>query len=143
MTYLPNSDMPEKPAQRMGEDRLKAEIDKLPDWVTRIEGIDVESGVENCDSSQDYIDALKVFLYSIHMKAAEFERFAANENLEMLILRAHSLKSMARLVGISKLAELASELENACRRQNVDMVLDKTQELVKEYRRYEDQVGSV
>ena len=136
-TYLPEDfELPESAGKKESE-HLAQELKKLPDWIDQVDGLDARAGVEHCDTAQDYMDALKVYAFSIHEKSLELERFIANENLKMFALRIHSLKSMSQLLGIEKVVEPALELEHAAKRGNINIIEKKLPTLMEAYHSYE------
>ena len=97
--------------------------------------IDVKSGIVNCDTAEDYTEALEVYTASIKEKADEIEKFVDDANVSMYTLRVHSLKSMSRLIGASELGDQAYELELAGKRGDIDTICKKTPKLIEKYRK--------
>ena len=134
MTYLPeghstgSSDASEEEAQ------LVDELDKLPLWLKSVPKIDLVSGIKHCETAEDYLDALFVFASSIETKSAEIESFFKKQNLTMYTLRVHSLKSIARLVGATQLADDAAAMETAGKTDDYQKIYQKTPSLLADYR---------
>ena len=57
----------------MDQKHLLLETEKMPEWVNHIKGIDVKAGVEHCDSAEDYLEAMEVYIGSVHEKALMLE----------------------------------------------------------------------
>ena len=133
MTYLPDGGF-EVPAEEERKIHVQEELSSLPDWLKTITGLDLKSGIEHCDTAPDYLDALTVFAGSIEEKANDIERFEKEENWPMYLLRVHSLKSVARLVGASSVADKAADLEYAGMQQEYALVHVLTLKLLEEYR---------
>ena len=121
----------------MDEKRLLLETEKLPEWVNHIDGIDVKAGVEHCDSAEDYMEALEVYIGSVHEKAEMLEKLVKEEDLKTFTMRIHSLKSMSRLVGAEGLADRSKELEDAGEQEDLPTVKKELQGLLAEYRKLE------
>ncbi|MBR6229488.1 MAG: Hpt domain-containing protein [Eubacterium sp.] len=121
----------------MDEKRLLLETEKLPEWVNHIEGIDVKAGVEHCDSAEDYMEALEVYIGSVHEKAEMLEKLVKEEDLKTFTMRIHSLKSMSRLVGAEGLADRSKELEDAGEQEDLPTVKKELPGLLAEYRKLE------
>ena len=136
MTYLPEGSVVDSRKRDDEEVKLKEELAKLPDWLSGVPGLDLSFGMGNCDTADDYMDALSVFAASVIEKADEIERLFREEDFNHYALKVHSLKSMARLVGALGLSEAAAELEIAGKSGAVDMVREKTPKLLSAYRDY-------
>lgn len=133
MTYLPDGGykLPvDEEKQRYFDDELNA----LPGWLKAVPKLDLASGIEHCNCAADYLDALAIFTGSIKDKADDIERFEREENWPMYVLRVHSLKSVARLVGAVSIADSAADLEYAGRNGEYKLVHAGTAALLKEYR---------
>ena len=148
MTYLPDirdSIKPDEPVMAgiqkepkpLPEDEeIKDELDKLPLWLKIVPHIDLDAGIKNCGSAEDYVDALYVFHSSINEKSDEIELYAGNGDWTMYRLAVHSLKSMARLVGARTLGAIAADLEEKAADESYEGIKDKNKDLLFEYRRF-------
>ena len=134
MTYLPDGDSKNAEQKKAEEEKISRELGELPEWLSSVEGIDVSSGIEHCETAEDFLDALTVFSTSIKEKADEIESFLHDENWKMYTLRVHSLKSMSRLIGAAKLSSDAANLEAAGKKNDVDTIIKKTPALLEMYR---------
>ena len=114
--------------------KKEKELASLPSWLKHVTKLDLMSGIEHCKSASDYIDTLTVFAGSINDKASDIERFEKEENWPMYILRVHSLKSVARLIGAVTVADRAADLEYAGNHGEYDVVHTGTAALLDEYR---------
>ena len=117
-------------------DDPREEIEKLPLWLKLVPHIDLVSGIANCGSADDYLDALYVFYSSIEEKSKELEHFLHYEDWTMYALRIHSLKSVARLIGAKKLADKAAELESNTRSEKYPPVRKDTPDFIRSYREF-------
>ncbi|HCM92866.1 MAG TPA: hypothetical protein DIS78_09910 [Lachnospiraceae bacterium] len=133
MTYLPDGGY-EVPAEDERKIHVQEELASLPDWLKTVTGLDLKSGIEHCDTASDYLDTLTVFAGSIKEKADDIERFEREENWPMYLLRVHSLKSVARLVGADSVADKAADLEYAGAQHEYALVHVLTLKLLEEYR---------
>ena len=135
MTYLPEGQNEKDEAAETSE-RVKEEMEKLPEWLKNVSQINLTSGIEHCETVKDYLDALTVFKASISEKAAEIEQFMKEENYKMYTIRVHSLKSMAKLIGAEKLSNEAAVMEYAGKHDDVDLILERTPGLLEQYRAF-------
>ena len=145
MTYLsddkefPDPELTPASTEELEEDipeDPREEIEKLPLWLKLVPQIDLVSGIANCGSADDYLDALYVFYSSIDEKSKELEHFLHYEDWTMYALRIHSLKSVARLVGAKKLADKAAELESNTRSEKYPPVRKDTPDFMRAYREF-------
>lgn len=113
--------------------RMGKEKEILPKWIFDIKGLDIDEGIAHCDNANDYINALTIFAASIDDKSDEIRNYLTKDNIQMYILRVHSLKSIARLVGAKELSELAAELEKAGKMGDMKLINDKTDTLLELY----------
>ncbi|MCR5501667.1 MAG: response regulator [Lachnospiraceae bacterium] len=132
MNYIPDAGftLPEEEEKKAHDE---GELASLPDWLKGIPSLDLMAGIKHCDSASDYLDALTVFTASIHEKANDIERFEREENWPMYLLRIHSLKSVATLVGANSLAEKASNLEYSGSQEEYGLIHALTPQLLTEY----------
>ena len=112
------------------------ELDKLPVWLKLVPLIDLAAGIGNCGSAEDYIDALAMFHASIEKKSQDIESSLDAGNYETYRLNVHSLKSMARLLGMSRLGERAAMLEKAAINRAYAEIARETPELLELYRKF-------
>ncbi len=141
MTYLPEGSVEDRHKHEDEQVHLKEELAKLPDWLSDVPGLDLAFGMGNCDTAEDYMDALSVFAASVVEKANEIERLFQEDDFSHYALKVHSLKSMSRLVGALGLSEAAAELEIAGKAGEYDIVREKTPKLLSTYRAYAERLA--
>lgn len=141
MTHLPEGGVEDRRKREDEEAKLKEEIAKLPSWLSGVPGLDISVGMGNCETADDYMDALAVFAASVTGKANEIERFFSAEDFEHYTLKVHSLKSMARLVGAINLSDAAAEMEAAGKADDFALIREKTPKLLAAYRAYADHLA--
>ncbi|WP_022761551.1 response regulator [Butyrivibrio sp. AD3002] len=150
MTYLPEEDsfaIEEKEryvntmidhidSSNVSDDAVKEELDKLPVWLKSVPRIDLIAGISNCETAEDYIDALYIFYSSINSKSHEIQTHFVCEDWTMFKLSVHSLKSMARLIGARSLCEEAVALEEAAENGNYRMIRNDAPAFLSSYKAY-------
>ena len=148
MTYLPEDDrvliedekvMPDYDPNldyNADEPEVMDELDKLPVWLKTVPHIDLVAGVANCETAEDYVDALYVFHSSIEEKSDDIEFSLEMEDWIMYGLRVHSLKSVAALVGARDLSEQAKALEAAANESDYAKIILETPVLLGAYRQF-------
>jgi CheY-like chemotaxis protein len=125
------------------EPDIKKEIEDLPVWLKIVPQLDLGAGITNCGDREDYMDALYIFYSSVDEKADELESFLEYEDWTMYALRAHSLKSMARLIGAKKLGKTAAMLEAAAREENISLIKRETGDFLKSYREFKKSLSPI
>ena len=134
--HLPKGSVRVSAKAQAAQSKLDEELKELPEWTRHLPGIDLAVGVENCDTAEDFLDALTVFASSIRDKSDEIERLCNEEDYETYTLKVHSLKSMARLIGANLLSSLAADLEYAGKHGDTETIKEKTPALLSKYRVY-------
>ncbi|MBO6108314.1 MAG: response regulator [Eubacterium sp.] len=135
MTYLPGGKEIEEKLHADEEKEINRKLNDLPQWIREIDGIDARAGIINCDTGDDYIEALEIYEASVSEKADEIQRLADDADIKVYVLKVHSLKSMSRLIGATELSDMAYELELAGKNGDIDKICKKTPELLAMYRK--------
>ncbi|MBR5733084.1 MAG: Hpt domain-containing protein, partial [Lachnospiraceae bacterium] len=100
--------------------------------------IDLQEGITNSGSVDAYLPLLKIFYESIDAKADEIEGFYKERNIKDYTIKVHALKSSARLIGASLLAEIAQALENAGKNGDEAFIDEHTEPFMKSYRHFKE-----
>lgn len=106
--------------------------------LSSVEGVDVKSALTNCGDEEVLSDAIKDFYNAIDEKSNLIEKYKNEGDIKNYTILVHALKSSARLVGISKLSELAKNLEKAGDENDIEKINQKTSELLNLYRSYKE-----
>lgn len=128
---------------RKDEQPEKTEEELFIEKVSKTAGLDCESGIKFCGSEEGYISALNIFYSTITSKSDEIEQLYRSEDWSGYTIKVHALKSSARIVGAEELSDLAKELEFAAKEEKTDIVREKTDSLLKMYRKYDDMLSPV
>ena len=136
MKYLP----PEKLEAASDEPIEEPSID-VPEWLSKVEGIDAREGVEHCGSTEDYLNALTVFAESIESNADEIENLFRAEDWKNYTTKVHALKSTARVIGADELSERAKRLEDAGNSGYFDEIKTSTVPLLELYRTFAEKLS--
>ena len=128
--YLPSEKVN---LEAVDESETKIEI---PEWITKLEGINSEVGIQNCGSVDDFENALRVFANSIESNSKEIEEFFKAEDWKNYTTKVHALKSTARIIGANELSDRARRLEDAGNQNYIDEIKKDTPELLNLYRSY-------
>ena len=122
------------------EEEEPVESANLPEWLTQVDGIDANAGVEHCGSVEAYMEALKVFAESIKSGAEEIEGYFKAEDWQNYTTKVHALKSTAKVIGAAELSEKAKRLENAGNLRYIDEIKETTAPLLVLYRSYAEKL---
>ena len=115
------------------EIHIQDELDKLPLWLKSTVHIDLVQGITNCETAEDYMDALTIFASSIAAKIDEILTFCEKRDYSMYTMRVHSLKSVSSLIGARKLCELATSMEQAGKAGKYNIIRTENKYLIEEY----------
>ncbi len=100
----------------------------------RVQGvIDIEKGLEGSESLEHYLELIGLFYKTIDERAAILDRCYAEGDGRNYVMRIHTVKSSALIIGAMKLAEEASELESAGKRQDFFFIRDHHAGFMHEY----------
>ncbi|HAG69077.1 MAG TPA: hypothetical protein DCL38_03800 [Lachnospiraceae bacterium] len=133
----------EKTGKAPGETDISRELDLLPGWLKTVPHIDLVSGITNCGSAEDYVDALYIFHSSISEKAADIRTYLENEDRTMFRLTVHSLKSMSGLIGARALREKAAFLETCAGNGDLKGMREETPGLLSSYLAFSELLSPV
>lgn len=124
-------------SNKNAEEAVNREADstKMNPYLWRMEGIDVSAAMEYaCGDADLYREVLSDYRDSIYEKADVIERAVTDKDLEMYTIEVHSLKSTSKSIGAMELSELARKLEECGKSGNWETIIDKTPELLRDYR---------
>lgn len=115
----------------------------LPEWLFGIDGLNIDAGIINCGSSEDYQKVLVNFYRLIPDNAAEIRGYYEDEDWENYTVKVHALKSSARIIGAEGLSEKARALEQAGDLRDIDTIKKYTEKLLEEYLSLEEELAGL
>ena len=98
-------------------------------------GADINKALELFGEMDMYEATLNDFLAEVENKLNRIEKYREENNMPSYAIEVHSLKSDARYLGFSKLAELAYQHELKSKENDIMFVYDNYEELITEARR--------
>ena len=107
-----------------------SEGEEKPEWLNKLEDIDVEEGLKNCGTIDSYLAILKVYYESADMIQNNIEEAYDSKNLKDYTSYVHSLKSTSRTIGATELSKLAERLEQAGNENDIDTIDNRQSELL-------------
>ncbi len=111
-------------------------------WYEGILGIDVDEGLRNSGSEDSFRTVLGIFYDSITAKVAEIEGYYESKDWDNYIIKVHSLKSSAKLVGAMELSDDAKALEEAGKEGDISFICSNHDRVMEEYREYRTTLAS-
>ena len=114
--YLPGEKIimqEDVPDEDMESDASEEELDPVLAPLLNFGSIDVNVGIMNSGSPDDYLPLLRIFYDTMDEKAEEIQNYLDNDDIRDYTIKVHALKSSARLIGAVEFGEKAQALENA------------------------------
>ncbi len=108
--YLPAEKIQSAPAGDVPDEEASP---GLPEWLCRVEEIDVPTGLRFCGTEETYLDTLEIYAKNTEAFASEIEELHRSGNTADTIVKVHALKSTSRAIGADALGALAEKLEFA------------------------------
>ena len=108
----------------------------VPDWVIKLRAINwinFDNGIDNCGGTEEYREALEIFLNTSELRIKEIRDFYEKEDWDNYTIKVHALKSTAGIIGVMSLSHLAEELEEAGKNGNISCIDEKTASLLEMY----------
>ena len=98
-------------------------------------GVDINASLELFGDMETYNETLEDFLNSVDEKINDIKKYKELSDMPNYAILVHSLKSDARYLGFTKLAELSYNHEMESKKNNVNYVYDHYDELMTEANR--------
>jgi len=98
-------------------------------------GVDINTSLELFGDMETYNETLEDFLNSVDEKINDIKKYKELSDMPNYAILVHSLKSDARYLGFTKLAELSYNHEMESKKNNVNYVYDHYDELMTEANR--------
>lgn len=114
------------------EDKAKEPVqaEEYPEWMNKLEKIDVSVGLKNCGNAESYLSILKVYYESADMIENNISTSFDERNIRDYTSYVHSLKSTSRTIGAVELSKMAERLEKAGNENDIDTIKDYQNELM-------------
>ena len=112
-------------------------------WLHTVDGINVEEGIRYSGGAEGFVNSLKMFVETLEENANSIEKAFKDEDIKFYTVKVHALKSSARIVGASKLSNLARQLEDAGKTGNIDFIKENNDHLLEKYRRFKEKLAEL
>ncbi len=111
---------------------------RLEEYLKDQNQIDFSEGLKNNGSGEDYLGSLRVFYELIQPVAAELDDLYDRGDLDGYTIKVHALKSSARIIGATSLAEKAQKLENAGKEGDREYISNEHADFLKDHLAFSD-----
>ena len=129
--YLPPEKLLAPSSVETDETEKKIE---LPDWLQKIDELDINAGLKHCGDEDAYLDTLKIYGSYSATGADEIEKLWSVRDIANTTVKVHALKSTSRAIGAESLGSLAEKLEFAGKAGNVSALDAELSGLLERYR---------
>lgn len=109
-----------------GQNKIDQEKESFP----QMEGINIETALQNCGSAQLLREMFTSFYSEIDAKKEELTGLLNASDFENYRIKVHALKSESRLIGAIKLSEEARKLEEAAGAKKEAEIIEKNPALM-------------
>lgn len=103
--------------------------------------LNVEAALRLNGTKELYFTVLSSYYAVIDQKYKLIETYEQEERINEYTIEVHALKSASKQIGAEALSNLAAELEQCGKDQDLDTIHEKTGELLRQYRRLQDQLA--
>ncbi|MBQ5431177.1 MAG: response regulator [Lachnospiraceae bacterium] len=105
----------------------------LPSWLSSVSEVNVNQGITNTGSVEDYLKALHIFAESIKDNIEQVERFYNRDNWDDFTIRVHAIKSSARIIGAMDISNMAKDLESYGEQRKIWEIHENTNSFLAAY----------
>lgn len=118
------------------------DISKVISGIKKIEGTDVETGLEYCASDEEiYVETVQDFLEDDRGSAVQ-EAFTQND-IDSYHINAHALKNLCYTLGLNELGDKAKELDDAAKIKDFEYIKAHNEELMSMYKDYTSRLKTI
>ncbi len=132
--------------KKPASEQVQNEPQELPEylsWIKEIEAISLEDGIRNSGGIAVYEHSIKDFYDTIDLNADTIEQALEAGDIRLYTVKVHALKSSARIVGAMDLSSLAEQLEEAGKKEDIDIININTPKLLSDYRSFKEILSRV
>ncbi len=136
--------LPESMVEKLARDEAEAEsLTEMPEnmlWIYNTEGISVDDGIKNSGGIENYIFALQLFLDTIDSNMKVLSEAFEEGNVRLYTIKIHAVKSSCRIVGAMEIAELAAQLEEAGKKNNLEFIDENADKFLAQYESFKEKL---
>ena len=112
----------------------------IPEWLTKVNGLNVDEGINHCGGLEEYLEVLTIYANSITTGADEIEEYFNAEDWKNYTTKVHALKSSSKVIGADELSERAKRLEDAGNSGYFEEIKQDTKPLLELYRSFAEKL---
>ncbi len=105
-----------------------------------IDGLDVQTGIKNCGTAENYLKALESYVLAAGDNQSQIREYFESGDIDNYTVKVHALKSSSRIIGAIELGALAEELESAGNDRNLELIKGNTTALLTRYKDLVDKI---
>ena len=146
--YIPEK-IEESENSDIADPNIKKVNDPDMDKLIEIKGVDWDNAFTNIPEYGMLKELLVTFADSAEREVSELSRNYENgvvnmddESLNLYRIKVHAMKNSAALFGADALSSEAKELEFAARDNNRDLIVDKNNKFLKDYKKLASEIGN-
>ena len=124
------------PPEKMKKSEIKIAPKKADNNLPQIKNIDTKAALDLLGSEELFWTVLKDYYKAIPKKLGLIQNYKNEENWHNYVVEVHGLKSASRQIGALELAQLAADLETAGNTNDIEMIMNKTDQLLTMYGEY-------
>ncbi|MCR5144971.1 MAG: response regulator [Lachnospiraceae bacterium] len=131
--------LPEEIMMEVDTPEALEELEEIPDnmkWIYDVSTISVEDGIKNAGGILSFIYALQLFYETIEGNMRVIQKAYDEGDLTLYVVKVHSLKSSARIVGDMSLSHQCERLEDAGNNEKLDYIKANTSDMLADYAKY-------
>lgn len=121
----------------------ETKIDKELAPLVGQELIDVNIGLKNSGSTEDYLPILHIFYETADSKLDELDRYYSDSDFVNYTIKVHALKSSLGIIGAVGISDEAQRLEGAGMAEDYDYIREHHDKFIEKSRKLKDIVGEV
>ena len=104
--------------------------------LRNIEDLDVEQGILYCNGEEAYIDILRVFCEDWEDSIVQLEDLFERQDWKNYTVAVHGLKSALFSIGVSRISEMAKQLEFAGKENRIAYIEENHTKLAEDYKSF-------
>ncbi len=137
-------DEKEKNASTAGGPDQKAAVTESPLEGLNAIGIDTERGLMYSGNDEKfYLSLLEEYASESEKKVRELDSFVSEKDLASYAIKAHSIKSTSKMIGINELSETAKMLETAAKAGDEDIVEAAHEGFLRKYEKMMTDINAI
>lgn len=138
--------LPEEMMMKPGAEDATEDLKEIPEdlkWIEDVEGISTSDGIKNSGGISSYLFSLGLFADTVDDNSKVIEDAYDNDDIKLYTVKVHALKSSARIVGATALADAAQALEDAGNAGDVDFIKANNAKFLEDYRAFKEKLADL